>query len=102
MLDLKSKCQLLLWNSIAADFLELCRDEAQLAKLQQLGLTSTEEVKLSAMRDYMLKLGRAISRSVIRACPVEDSELMPGSYRAASRPESVWRLSLTRSKSSPQ
>ncbi|KAJ8472505.1 hypothetical protein ONZ45_g16629 [Pleurotus djamor] len=36
-------------------------DEAQLKKLQALGLTSTEESKLSAMRDYILKLANATS-----------------------------------------
>ncbi|KAJ7216643.1 hypothetical protein GGX14DRAFT_442277 [Mycena pura] len=36
-------------------------DEAQLSKLQQLGMTSTEENKLLAMRDYVLKLANAIS-----------------------------------------
>ncbi|KAJ7028722.1 hypothetical protein C8F04DRAFT_1118486 [Mycena alexandri] len=36
-------------------------DEAQLTKLQQLGMTSTEEAKLLAMRDYILKLANAIS-----------------------------------------
>ena len=38
------------------------RDEAQMSKLQQLGMNSTEEAKLMAMRDYILKLARAISR----------------------------------------
>ncbi|KAJ6613557.1 hypothetical protein B0H10DRAFT_2047665 [Mycena sp. CBHHK59/15] len=37
------------------------QDEAQLAKLQQLGMTSSEETKLLAMRDYILKLANAIS-----------------------------------------
>ncbi|KAJ7672606.1 hypothetical protein DFH06DRAFT_96923 [Mycena polygramma] len=36
-------------------------DEAQLTKLQQLGMTSSEETKLLAMRDYILKLANAIS-----------------------------------------
>ncbi|KAJ7835392.1 hypothetical protein B0H14DRAFT_2796790 [Mycena olivaceomarginata] len=36
-------------------------DEAQLSKLQQLGMTATEETKLLAMRDYILKLANAIS-----------------------------------------
>ncbi|KAJ7253059.1 hypothetical protein B0H12DRAFT_1117273 [Mycena haematopus] len=36
-------------------------DEAHLSKLQQLGMTSTEETKLLAMRDYILKLANAIS-----------------------------------------
>ena len=40
----------------------MTRDEAQIAKLQQLGMTSTEEAKLVAMKDYLLKLARAISR----------------------------------------
>jgi hypothetical protein len=31
-------------------------------KLQQLGMTSSEEAKLLAMRDYILKLASAISR----------------------------------------
>ncbi|KAG6877788.1 hypothetical protein C0993_003882 [Termitomyces sp. T159_Od127] len=36
-------------------------DEAHLAKLQQLGMTSSEENKLHAMRDYILKLANATS-----------------------------------------
>ncbi|KAJ6463912.1 hypothetical protein C8R45DRAFT_1220032 [Mycena sanguinolenta] len=36
-------------------------DETHLSKLQQLGMTSTEETKLLAMRDYVLKLANAIS-----------------------------------------
>ena len=42
------------------------RDEAQMSKLQQLGMNSTEEAKLMAMRDYILKLARAISRKASR------------------------------------
>ena len=40
------------------------RDEAQLNKLQQLGMTPSEEVKLLAMRDYIWKFSQAISRCV--------------------------------------
>jgi DNA-directed RNA polymerase alpha subunit len=40
------------------------RDESQLAKLRQLGMTSVEEIKLVSMRDYILKLANAISRFV--------------------------------------
>ncbi len=39
------------------------RDESHLAKLRQLGMTSTEEAKLASMRDYIMKLANAISRS---------------------------------------
>lgn len=39
-------------------------DENQLSKLRQLGMTSVEEMKLVSMRDYILKLANAISRSV--------------------------------------
>lgn len=38
------------------------RDESHLAKLRQLGMTSTEEAKLVSMRDYIVKLAIAISR----------------------------------------
>jgi phosphoinositide-3-kinase regulatory subunit 4 len=38
------------------------RDEGHLAKLRQLGMTSTEEAKLVSMRDYIVKLAIAISR----------------------------------------
>lgn len=41
---------------------EIGRDEAQIAKLQQLGMTPNEEAKLLAMRDYIWKLSQAISR----------------------------------------
>jgi phosphoinositide-3-kinase regulatory subunit 4 len=41
----------------------LCRDEGHLAKLRQLGMTPAEEAKLVSMRDYILKLANAISRS---------------------------------------
>lgn len=40
------------------------RDEAQLAKLYNLGMSSSDEAKLLAMRDYILKLANAMSRSV--------------------------------------
>ncbi|KAJ3746567.1 hypothetical protein DFH05DRAFT_1607341 [Lentinula detonsa] len=36
-------------------------DETQVTKMQQLGMTTAEEVKLMAMRDYILKLANAIS-----------------------------------------
>ncbi|KAF7292927.1 hypothetical protein MIND_01191800 [Mycena indigotica] len=36
-------------------------DDAQFAKLQQLGMTSTEEVKLLAMREYIIRLANATS-----------------------------------------
>ncbi|KAJ3716433.1 hypothetical protein C8R42DRAFT_697915 [Lentinula raphanica] len=42
-------------------------DEIQVAKLQQLGMTSAEEAKLMAMRDYILKLANAISSFSSRA-----------------------------------
>ena len=38
------------------------RDEAQISKLQQLGMNCTEEAKLVAMKDYVVKLSRTISR----------------------------------------
>lgn len=34
----------------------------QIAKLQQLGMTPSEEAKLLALRDYIVKLATAISR----------------------------------------
>ncbi|KAF5392892.1 hypothetical protein D9757_000800 [Collybiopsis confluens] len=39
-------------------------DETQIVKLQQLGMTSAEEAKLMAMREYILKLADALSRSI--------------------------------------
>jgi hypothetical protein len=41
----------------------LYRDEGHLAKLRQLGMSPAEEAKLVSMRDYILKLANAISRS---------------------------------------
>lgn len=38
------------------------RDEAQLMKLQQLGMTTVDESKLMAMRDFISKLARNIAR----------------------------------------
>jgi len=38
-----------------------CRDEAQLAKLQQMGMTQSDENKLFALRDYIVKLANATS-----------------------------------------
>jgi hypothetical protein len=58
-----SQCHLYVQRFLVADVL-VCRDEAQLSKLQQLGMTATEETKLLAMRDYILKLANAISRFV--------------------------------------
>jgi phosphoinositide-3-kinase regulatory subunit 4 len=51
-------CQSLIISILQAVF----RDESHLAKLRQLGMTSTEEAKLVSMRDYIVKLGIAISR----------------------------------------
>jgi phosphoinositide-3-kinase, regulatory subunit 4 len=42
--------------------LAFLRDETQLGKLRQLGMSSGEEAKLLAMRDYIAKLADAISR----------------------------------------
>lgn len=41
------------------------RDEAQLGKLQQLGMTSSDEIKLMAMREYISKLANATARFVL-------------------------------------
>ncbi|KAJ7715595.1 hypothetical protein DFH07DRAFT_862734 [Mycena maculata] len=49
-------------------------DEAQLTKLQQLGMTSTEETKLLAMRDYILKLANAISSFASRLSFEQEAE----------------------------
>ncbi|KAJ7865275.1 hypothetical protein B0H13DRAFT_2067981, partial [Mycena leptocephala] len=49
-------------------------DEAQLSKLQQLGMTSTEETKLLAMRDYILKLANAISSFASRLSFEQEAE----------------------------
>ena len=45
-----------------ANFFKKNRDEAQLTKLQNLGMTSNDEAKLLAIRDYILKLANAMSR----------------------------------------
>ncbi|TFY74461.1 hypothetical protein EWM64_g9551, partial [Hericium alpestre] len=49
-------------------------DEAQLTKLRQLGMTSTEEAKLMAMRDYILKLANNISSFATRLKPEDEAE----------------------------
>ncbi|KAI0634092.1 hypothetical protein C8Q77DRAFT_1109727 [Trametes polyzona] len=51
-------------------------DEVQLAKLQQLGMTSVEEAKLMAMRDYILKLARAISSFASRVSVELESDAL--------------------------
>ncbi|CDO75088.1 hypothetical protein BN946_scf185010.g13 [Trametes cinnabarina] len=51
-------------------------DEAQLAKLQQLGMTSAEEAKLMSMRDYILKLARAISSFASRVSVEVESDAL--------------------------
>lgn len=64
----------------------LGRDEAQLIKLRQLGMTAIEEAKLLVMRDYILKLAAAISRYSFSA-------LEPYAYNvAASRHALAWNL----------
>lgn len=51
------------WICLSVSLMWVCgRDEAQISRLQQLGMTSTEEAKLQAMKDYVVKLARAISR----------------------------------------
>ncbi|CAL1709651.1 unnamed protein product [Somion occarium] len=49
-------------------------DEAQLAKLQTLGMTSSDEAKLMAMRDYILKLARSVSSFASRISLEPESE----------------------------
>ncbi|OBZ66825.1 putative serine/threonine-protein kinase VPS15 [Grifola frondosa] len=49
-------------------------DEIQITKLQQLGMTSNEEAKLMAMRDYILKLARAISSFASRVSVEVETE----------------------------
>jgi phosphoinositide-3-kinase regulatory subunit 4 len=45
------------------------RDEANLAKLRQLGMAAGDEAKLTALRDYIAKLSKAIARSaLLRSC----------------------------------
>ncbi|KAL7284649.1 hypothetical protein ACG7TL_001946 [Trametes sanguinea] len=51
-------------------------DEVQLAKLQQLGMTSVEEAKLMSMRDYILKLARAISSFASRVSVEVESDAL--------------------------
>ncbi|KAI0305183.1 ARM repeat-containing protein [Multifurca ochricompacta] len=51
-------------------------DEGQLAKLRQLGMTSTEEAKLISMRDYILKLANAISSYALRQKNDEESDFL--------------------------
>ncbi|TBU59830.1 hypothetical protein BD310DRAFT_1038276 [Dichomitus squalens] len=51
-------------------------DEAQFSKLQQLGMSSTEEAKLLAMRDYILKLARAISSFASRVSVEVESDAL--------------------------
>jgi phosphoinositide-3-kinase, regulatory subunit 4 len=46
---------------IVVDDGQLIRDEMHLTKLQQLGMTPSEESKLLAMREYILKLANATS-----------------------------------------
>ena len=47
---------------LVVSYKDFRRDEVQLTKLQQLGMTPNEEAKLLAMRDYIWKLAQAISR----------------------------------------
>jgi len=50
---------LIVWTLV--DDGQLIRDEMHLTKLQQLGMTSSDESKLLAMREYILKLANATS-----------------------------------------
>ena len=40
------------------------RDDAQITRLQQLGMNQFEEAKLLALRDYIIKLAHATARCV--------------------------------------
>ncbi|KAH9994556.1 ARM repeat-containing protein [Russula compacta] len=51
-------------------------DEAHLAKLRQLGMTSIEEMKLVSMRDYILKLANTISSYSLRQRIDEESDIL--------------------------
>ncbi|TCD61372.1 Serine/threonine-protein kinase [Steccherinum ochraceum] len=50
-------------------------DEANLNKLQQLGMTSGDEAKLTSMRDYILKLARSLSSSASHVSADVDENL---------------------------
>ena len=50
---------LIMWTVV--DDSQLIRDEMHLTKLQQLGMTQSDESKLLAMREYILKLANATS-----------------------------------------
>lgn len=56
--DRKSRCPFYFIYFIYL-YLYVFRDEAQLGKLQQLGMTQSDENKLLAMRDYIVKLANA-------------------------------------------
>ncbi|KAI0753275.1 hypothetical protein C8Q80DRAFT_1096117 [Daedaleopsis nitida] len=51
-------------------------DEAQISKLQQLGMNSTEEAKLVAMKDYVVKLSRTISSFASRVSVEVESDAL--------------------------
>ncbi|KAF9023922.1 ARM repeat-containing protein [Hymenopellis radicata] len=50
-------------------------DEAQIVKLQQLGMTQSDEAKLLAMRDYITKLANAISSFASRLSSDPETEV---------------------------
>ncbi|KAI9511419.1 ARM repeat-containing protein, partial [Russula earlei] len=61
---------------VASTRMKTDEDESHLAKLRQLGMTSTEEAKLVAMRDYIMKLANAISSYSLRQKVDEDSDIL--------------------------
>ncbi|KAI0768204.1 hypothetical protein BD413DRAFT_672415 [Trametes elegans] len=63
-------------NGSAASRARSEEDEAQITKLQQLGMTSAEEAKLMAMRDYILKLARAIASFASRVSVEVESDAL--------------------------
>lgn len=67
--------------------MELKRDEANMAKLQQLGLTPQDEVKLLSLRDYIIKLAHVISRyqNILISKSFDIAPSLTSSFLAAHR-----------------
>jgi len=70
------------------------RDEVQLTKLQNLGMTSADEVKLTAMRDYILKLANNASRLVFLLLSSGFFDRTCGSFASRPRTEPEFERNL--------
>ncbi|KAF8509206.1 hypothetical protein BU17DRAFT_99127 [Hysterangium stoloniferum] len=62
-------------------------DEANISKLQKLGMTSTDEIKILALRDYIIKLSNVLSRTGTRDYIIKPPNVLSSFATRSKEPE---------------